>query len=225
MGQQVLDRHVVGDQRQVVAEQRPGGACRARASRARRGHHHQRGQALGAARGRELGLDRVGDPVRPVGEPVRRADLGLARRGRRGPRRRTPVRVATSSTASWSDSIRGTYQRAARRTLPESPDLSRGCDARRRPTGRVGPAEDRQLVRVGTTRVTAGAEQRRGWPSSSATSSSLRDRQGGDLVLQLEDPAYALDADAAGGERRRSRGAARCRGGCSDDRRRRCGRA
>ena len=46
-----------------------------------------------------------------------------------------------------------------------------------------------------------------------------------DLLLEVEQPADPLDADAVGGEVGDRRAAARCRGGSSGGRRRRCGRA
>ena len=79
VGQQVFDRHVVGDEGQVVAEQRARGRVEREGPSLDQGHDRQCRQALGAARGRELGLDRVGDGVGAVGEPVCRAELGLAR--------------------------------------------------------------------------------------------------------------------------------------------------
>jgi hypothetical protein len=41
-------------------------------------HDHHRRQTLRSACNPELGLDGVADPVRPVSEPIRRRELGLA---------------------------------------------------------------------------------------------------------------------------------------------------
>jgi hypothetical protein len=75
--QQVLDRHVAADQRQVAAEQRP---------RRRRQRQHavldqprncERRQALRAARDRESRLERVRNRVRAIREAVCRRERDL----------------------------------------------------------------------------------------------------------------------------------------------------
>ncbi len=78
MREQVLDRHGVADERQVVAEERP----RRRRELQRRvldeAHHRERRQALRGARGPEPGVDRVLDPGGAIREPVRLSELRLA---------------------------------------------------------------------------------------------------------------------------------------------------
>jgi hypothetical protein len=77
--QQVLDRHVVGYQGQVLPEQRAGGRTQLERRALDQAHHGQGREALRPARDGELGLHLVGGPVRPVGAPVGRAELDLAR--------------------------------------------------------------------------------------------------------------------------------------------------
>jgi hypothetical protein len=79
MRQQVLDRHVVGDQGQVFTEPRAGRRAELERSTLHETHHRQCGQALRSTRGREQRLDRVGDAVRSIGEPIRLAQLDVAR--------------------------------------------------------------------------------------------------------------------------------------------------
>ena len=104
VGQQVLDGDVVGDQGQVVAEQRAGGGVEPERPALDQGHDRQRGEALGCARGGEQRVDRVEDPVRPIGEPVGAASsVSPARSMRTTPE--NPVRSASASTMTWRGSI------------------------------------------------------------------------------------------------------------------------
>ena len=72
MGEEVLDGHLVVDQRQVAAEHRTGRGRRARATLLDQADDGQRRQALRAARGREAGVDLVGDLV-ALGARIRSA--------------------------------------------------------------------------------------------------------------------------------------------------------
>ena len=62
----------------VVAEQRAGSRGELESPPLDQCHDGERREALGATGGREQGVDGVGYSVGPVGEPVRRCDLGLA---------------------------------------------------------------------------------------------------------------------------------------------------
>ena len=79
MPQQMLDRDVVGDERQVVTEHGTGRRGELERSVLDQAHHRERREPLRAARYREDRLDRVRDPVGTVGEPVRLGQLGAAR--------------------------------------------------------------------------------------------------------------------------------------------------
>ena len=73
--------------------------------------------------------------------------------------------------------------------------------ATRRARRRVGLAQDRQPVRVGRPGQLTAWRRASRVAASSVGELLVAGPERGDLVLQLEDPAYALDADAAGGER------------------------
>ena len=98
----MLDRDVVGDQRQVVAEQRPGGRGELERPLLDEAHHRERGQALRPAGDREPGLDRVGDPVAAVGEPVGLRDTSSSPRSTRT----TPENPCSAANASISSTPR-----------------------------------------------------------------------------------------------------------------------
>jgi hypothetical protein len=59
--QQLLDRHLVTDQRQVAAQHRPGGGGQVQLARFDEAHHREGGQSFAAAGDRELGIDRGGE--------------------------------------------------------------------------------------------------------------------------------------------------------------------
>ena len=69
--EQMLDRHVVGDERQVGTEHGTGGGGEVERARFDQPHDRQRGQALPAARDPELGVDPVLDLEGAVREAVR----------------------------------------------------------------------------------------------------------------------------------------------------------
>ena len=69
--EEVLDRDLVGDQRQVVAEQRAGGRRQREDAVLDQARDRQRRQPLDAARDRELRLERVRNLVSSMREPVR----------------------------------------------------------------------------------------------------------------------------------------------------------
>jgi hypothetical protein len=73
--EQLLDRHLVTDQRQVVPQHRPGGGGRAEHACFDEAHHREGGQSFAAARDRELGIDRGSDPVAAMGQTVRLGEV------------------------------------------------------------------------------------------------------------------------------------------------------
>ena len=76
--EEVLDRDLVGDQRQVVAEQRAGGRRHREDAVLDQARDRQRRQPLDAARDRELRLQRVRNLVSSMREPVRLGEDGLS---------------------------------------------------------------------------------------------------------------------------------------------------
>ena len=76
--QEVFDRDVVADQRQVGAEHRTRGGRQVQQSLFDQAGDGERGQPLRPAGDREPGVDRVRDPVRAVRVSVRLGELELA---------------------------------------------------------------------------------------------------------------------------------------------------
>ena len=76
VGQQVLHGDVAGDLGQVLVEQRPGRGRQVEPALLHQRHRGQRSEPLRDARGAELGVRSVGDPVRAVGQPERLHDPG-----------------------------------------------------------------------------------------------------------------------------------------------------
>lgn len=70
VSQQLLDRHLVIDQWQVLGQQRTSGGGWLELAFLDQAHHRQGGQPLGAAGNRELGVDRVGDEAAAMRETV-----------------------------------------------------------------------------------------------------------------------------------------------------------
>ena len=98
--QQVLDRHVVGDQGQVLAEQRAGRGAELERPALDQAHHRQRGQALGSARGGEQVSGRCWGSRGP-GRRSRTPWRARSRpRGRGWTTPENPVRSAAPSTSS-----------------------------------------------------------------------------------------------------------------------------
>ena len=115
--EQVLDRHVVVDEREVGAEHGPRGRREVEQARPRSG---SRPRARSSPSSRSRVAKRVstvvGDLVAAVREAVRPRDLDLARRGRPGRRRRTPSRRRARRARSRARSrARGAPARRARR--------------------------------------------------------------------------------------------------------------
>ena len=75
--EQVLDRHAVVDQREIVAEHRTCRRLETERAFLDEAHHGERRPPLHAAREREPRVDGVGDRVPPVGESVRLRELEL----------------------------------------------------------------------------------------------------------------------------------------------------
>ena len=76
--QQVFDRHVVADEREVPAEHRTRRGGEIERAVLDQADHRERRQALRAARDREPGVDRVGDLVAAIGQSVRLRELDVA---------------------------------------------------------------------------------------------------------------------------------------------------
>lgn len=109
MGQQVLDRHAIIDQRQVVAEHRTSGRGERERAVLDQAHHRERCETLRPTRDREPCVDRVGDLVRSVGEAIRPGELGLA------------IAVHTHNTrqrASFGSGIDRSFERVHPSTVP-----------------------------------------------------------------------------------------------------------
>ena len=77
VGEQVLDRDALVDQRQVVAQQRPCRGRRLERPVLDEAHHGQRGEALRPARDPEPRVAGVRDPQPAMGEAVRLHEYGL----------------------------------------------------------------------------------------------------------------------------------------------------
>jgi hypothetical protein len=108
--QQLLDRHLVVDQRQVFPEDRTSGRGRLESTIFEQGHHRQGGQSLGAAGDRELGIE-----VLATWQPRWASPYALASRTPSPRSTRTtpenPVSAAIRSTESSSWSMRQVYRR------------------------------------------------------------------------------------------------------------------
>ena len=78
VSKQVLDRHLVVDQRQILPQHRTGGRGHLQSPVFDQAHHGQRGQSLGPAGDTELRVDCVRDFVATMGEPVRLGELDVA---------------------------------------------------------------------------------------------------------------------------------------------------
>src|SRR5262249_54540009 len=76
--QQMLDRDVTADEREIPAQHRARGRRQAQRAVVDQADHRQRGQPLRAAGDREPGVGRVRYLMCAVSEPVRLDELGLA---------------------------------------------------------------------------------------------------------------------------------------------------
>lgn len=75
--QQMLNRHVLADERQICAQHRPGSRGQAQRTLADQADHRQRRQPFGPAGDPEPGADRARQLVRAVSQPVCHRELGL----------------------------------------------------------------------------------------------------------------------------------------------------
>jgi hypothetical protein len=75
VGQEVLDRHVVVDQRQVLAQERAGRRGQAEVAGLDQADHGQGGEGLRSAGDAEAGVDRVRDAKSAVRPAVRLGEL------------------------------------------------------------------------------------------------------------------------------------------------------
>ena len=138
VGEQVLDGHVVGDQRQVVAQQRPAVVASSSVPRSTSAITTSAVRPLVAARGRELRVDGVRDLVGAVGEPVGGADS-------------VSPRAVDADHAGEPGASRHLVDRLLERLHPAEPTNGRGVE----PGGEI-------VLRPGASVTSTG------WPASRA---------------------------------------------------------
>jgi hypothetical protein len=78
VSKQVLDRHLVADQRQILPQHRTRGRGHLEPSLLDQAHHGQCGQPLGSAGDTELRVDRVRHFVATMGQTVGLGELDIA---------------------------------------------------------------------------------------------------------------------------------------------------